>query len=53
MEAEEKRGKQLVQIGFMRRFDPSYTEIKALLSDGELGQGPDVPLLPPQCFAGL
>lgn len=38
MEAEEKRGKQLVQVGFMRRFDPSYAEIKALLTRGELGK---------------
>lgn len=36
--AEEKRGKRLVQIGFMRRFDPSYAEIKLLLSQGELGK---------------
>jgi myo-inositol 2-dehydrogenase / D-chiro-inositol 1-dehydrogenase len=36
--AEEKRGKQLVQIGFMRRFDPSYTEIKSLLDSGDLGK---------------
>lgn len=38
LEAEEKRGKRLVQIGFMRRFDPSYAEIKSLLSRGELGK---------------
>lgn len=36
--AEEKRGAKLVQIGFMRRFDPSYTEIKSLLTKGELGK---------------
>jgi myo-inositol 2-dehydrogenase / D-chiro-inositol 1-dehydrogenase len=36
--AEEKRGKRLVQIGFMRRFDPSYTEIKSLLLRGDLGK---------------
>jgi myo-inositol 2-dehydrogenase/D-chiro-inositol 1-dehydrogenase len=38
MAAEEKRGKRLVQIGFMRRFDPSYVEIKNLLSSGALGK---------------
>jgi myo-inositol 2-dehydrogenase/D-chiro-inositol 1-dehydrogenase len=38
LEAEEKRGKRLVQIGFMRRFDPSYTEIKAMLDRGDLGR---------------
>jgi len=36
--AEEKRGKHLVQIGFMRRFDPSSSEIKALLTRGDLGK---------------
>lgn len=36
--AEEKRGKRLVQIGFMRRFDPSYVEIKKLLDGGDLGK---------------
>jgi myo-inositol 2-dehydrogenase / D-chiro-inositol 1-dehydrogenase len=36
--AEEKRGKRLVQIGFMRRFDPSYAEIKDMLTRGELGK---------------
>lgn len=36
--AEEARGKHLVQIGFMRRFDPSYSEIKSLLMRGDLGR---------------
>ena len=36
--AEEKRGRQLVQLGFMRRFDPSYAEIKSLLTRGDLGK---------------
>ena len=38
LEAEEKCGKHLVQIGFMRRFDPSYAEIKAMLTRGDLGK---------------
>jgi myo-inositol 2-dehydrogenase / D-chiro-inositol 1-dehydrogenase len=38
LEAEEKCGKRLVQIGFMRRFDPSYTEIKTMLTRGDLGK---------------
>ena len=38
MAAEEKRGQRLVQIGFMRRFDPSYAEIKSLLTAGDLGR---------------
>jgi myo-inositol 2-dehydrogenase / D-chiro-inositol 1-dehydrogenase len=36
--AEEGCGKRLVQIGFMRRFDPSDTEIKATLVHGDLGK---------------
>jgi myo-inositol 2-dehydrogenase / D-chiro-inositol 1-dehydrogenase len=36
--AEEKRGSRLVQIGFMRRFDPSYAEIKTMLIRGDLGK---------------
>lgn len=35
--AEAKGGRRLVQIGYMRRFDPSYTEMKAGLLSGRLG----------------
>jgi myo-inositol 2-dehydrogenase / D-chiro-inositol 1-dehydrogenase len=28
----------LIQVGFMRRFDPEYAELKALIGSGELGQ---------------
>ncbi len=38
MDAEMKRGKHLVQVGFMRRFDPSYVEVKNILKSGALGQ---------------
>lgn len=38
IEAEMRAGRQFVQLGFMRRFDPSYTEMKAALSDGLLGR---------------
>ncbi|MDE2385794.1 MAG: Gfo/Idh/MocA family oxidoreductase [Alphaproteobacteria bacterium] len=38
MSAEEKRGKRLVQVGFMRRFDPAYAEMKALLAGGAIGK---------------
>src|SRR5262245_57410590 len=34
--AEVKAGKRLVQVGFMRRFDPSYTAMKAALAGGGL-----------------
>jgi myo-inositol 2-dehydrogenase / D-chiro-inositol 1-dehydrogenase len=30
--------KPLVQVGFMRRFDPEYVQLKALIDGGELGQ---------------
>jgi myo-inositol 2-dehydrogenase/D-chiro-inositol 1-dehydrogenase len=35
--AEAKSGRRLVQIGYMRRFDPSYVEMKAGLASGRLG----------------
>ena len=28
----------LIQVGFMRRFDPEYMQLKALIDSGELGQ---------------
>ncbi|QGF22980.1 Gfo/Idh/MocA family protein [Raineyella fluvialis] len=37
MEAEEKVGKKLVTVGFMRRFDPGYNEMRATLQGGDLG----------------
>lgn len=38
MEAEEKAGRRFVQLGFMRRFDQSYIEMKAAVDDGSLGK---------------
>jgi myo-inositol 2-dehydrogenase/D-chiro-inositol 1-dehydrogenase len=38
IEAEVKRGKRLVQVGFMRRFDPSYAEMKRVLASGAIGK---------------
>ena len=35
---ETETGKNLVQVGFMRRFDPDYRKIKAILDSGELGR---------------
>ena len=35
--AEEEAGKTLVQVGFMRRFDPAYLEMKTTLNAGTLG----------------
>ncbi len=35
--AELECGKRLVQVGFMRQFDPAHCDLKALLTSGELG----------------
>ncbi|MGO1473066.1 MAG: Gfo/Idh/MocA family protein [Flaviflexus sp.] len=37
MEAEVRGGKKLVTVGFMRRFDKAYNEIKGLVDGGEYG----------------
>ena len=36
--AEVKAGRQFVQLGFMRRFDQSYAEMKATLGAGVIGR---------------
>lgn len=38
IDAEVARGRRFVQLGFMRRFDPSYRDMKAALADGSLGR---------------
>lgn len=38
IEAEVACGKRMVQLGFMRRFDPGYNALKATLDSGELGE---------------
>ncbi|MBS5976740.1 MAG: Gfo/Idh/MocA family oxidoreductase [Actinomyces urogenitalis] len=38
MEAEQKAGKKLVTVGFMRRFDAAYNEMKAVLDKGDNGE---------------
>jgi myo-inositol 2-dehydrogenase/D-chiro-inositol 1-dehydrogenase len=38
VEAERQAGRPLVQVGFMRRFDPEYAAMKAMLDAGELGR---------------
>jgi myo-inositol 2-dehydrogenase / D-chiro-inositol 1-dehydrogenase len=35
--AEKKLGRQLVQVGYMRRFDPAYVEMKTTMAEGRLG----------------
>jgi len=38
MDAEIATGHKWIQLGFMRRFDQSYTEMKAALTNGALGR---------------
>jgi myo-inositol 2-dehydrogenase / D-chiro-inositol 1-dehydrogenase len=38
VDAEEASGLHLVQVGFMRRFDPAYLELKAALNSGSIGE---------------
>ncbi|MFN4140813.1 Gfo/Idh/MocA family oxidoreductase [Aestuariivirga sp.] len=38
IDAELSAGLRLVQLGFMRRFDPGYTEMKGLLESGRYGE---------------
>lgn len=38
VEAEIKAGKQLIQVGFMRRFDQGYIELRNLISEGYQGE---------------
>ena len=35
--AEVAAGRRLVQVGFMRRYDPGYRQMKAVLDSGDLG----------------
>ncbi len=37
VEKEAARGEPLIQVGFMRRFDPEYVALKKLITDGDLG----------------
>jgi len=38
MKAEQAAGKKVVQLGFMRRYDQSYVEMKQALAEGKLGR---------------
>lgn len=38
MQAEQAAGRQFVMLGFMRRYDQSYVEMRAALADGTLGR---------------
>ena len=37
VEAEIAAGKQMVQVGFMRRYDRGYNQVKELIDDGKFG----------------
>ncbi len=38
VEAEVAAGRRLLQLGFMRRFDPAFTELRAAVLGGAVGQ---------------
>ena len=38
VEAEVASGRRLIQVGFMRRFDPAYLELRAAVRDGSIGE---------------
>jgi myo-inositol 2-dehydrogenase/D-chiro-inositol 1-dehydrogenase len=38
MDAESELGRRLVTVGFMRRYDPGYADLKAALTGGGLGR---------------
>ncbi|GAB3395830.1 Gfo/Idh/MocA family oxidoreductase [Humibacter soli] len=38
VEAEQKGGRQLIQVGFMRRFDAQYRQLKELIESGIAGE---------------
>lgn len=38
VDAEVKAGKRLVMVGFMRRFDKGYRQLKAAIDAGEIGE---------------
>jgi myo-inositol 2-dehydrogenase/D-chiro-inositol 1-dehydrogenase len=38
VEAEIAGGKNLVQVGFMRRYDPGYGQLKKIIDSGEIGE---------------
>lgn len=49
MDAEQKAGRKFVQVGFMRRYDAGYVEMKKLIDSGELGN----PLLIHACHRNV
>ncbi|MCO6543349.1 MAG: Gfo/Idh/MocA family oxidoreductase [Lactobacillus sp.] len=37
VDAEVKKGKRMIQVGYMRRYDPYYQELKQTIDNGEIG----------------
>jgi myo-inositol 2-dehydrogenase/D-chiro-inositol 1-dehydrogenase len=37
IEAEESLGRQLISVGFMRRFDPQHVAVRQVVTSGEIG----------------
>jgi myo-inositol 2-dehydrogenase/D-chiro-inositol 1-dehydrogenase len=37
LEAEQKGGRRLIQVGFMRRFDPQYRQLRQFIAGGTAG----------------
>lgn len=38
LEAEQRTGKKLIQVGFMRRFDREYMQLRELIASGSAGE---------------
>lgn len=38
LQAEQKAGRPLIQVGYMRRFDPQYRELRQLITSGRAGE---------------
>lgn len=38
IEAEQRAGSRLIQVGFMRRFDPEYQQLRQLITSGGAGE---------------
>jgi myo-inositol 2-dehydrogenase/D-chiro-inositol 1-dehydrogenase len=38
VEAEAKLGRKLVQVGFMRRYDPQHVDVKNVVASGDIGE---------------
>ena len=49
LDAEEKFGKRIVQVGFMRRFDPGYVALKEIIKSGKIGE----PLMVHACHRNM